>query len=195
MPHFTRASQSSPLSLRRAALAASRGENRRLLYANAFLKRTVGASCSRPTELVGDVARDENKFKYFRRVSVDALVTTYFVLARSAQVDRLRGDLQQEGIVCVGDKFSGDKSRVSCKDVMATSIHSGGLLMAGPVQVLPDRAAALAVQGVEIARGITLPLVGGANRPSGRARKGQQPSKEGQAAREFVVGMCNALFA
>ena len=128
-------------------------------------------------------------------MGIDAIVTFYFVLARSAQVDRLRGDLQQEGIVCVGDKFSGDKSRVSCKDVMATSIHSGGLLMAGPVQVLPDSAAALAVQGAEAARGITLPLVGGANRRSGKARLGQQPTKEGEAARELLVAMRKALFA
>ena len=34
-------------------------------------------------------------------------------------MDRLRGDLQQEGLVCVGDKFSGDNSRVGCKDAMA----------------------------------------------------------------------------
>jgi len=142
--------------------------------------------------LAGEVARNPAAFAYFRGVAVDRLVTTDFVLARSAQVDRLRGDLQQEGIVCVGDKFSGDKSRVSCKDVMATSIHSGGLLMAGPVQVLPDTAAALAVQAAEAARGITVP-VGGANRPGRPA--GQPPTKAGQAAREFVVAMCNALFA
>ena len=110
-------------------------------------------------------------------------------------MDRLRGDLQQEGLVCVGDKFSGDKSSVSCKGVLATSMHSGGLLKAGPAQVLPDRAAALSDEAAGAARGITLPLVGGANRPSVRALTGQQPTKEGQAAREFVVAMCNAMFA
>ena len=78
---------------------------------------------------------------------------------------------------------------------LTTSIHSGGLLMAGPVQILPDRASALAEKTVAATRGITLPLAGGANRRSGRARWGQQPTKEGEAAREFVVAMCNALFA
>ena len=84
---------------------------------------------------------------------------------------------------------------------MATSIHSGGLLMAGPVQVMPDRAAALKRGAVESARGVVLPLVGGANLLVGAKSRGRRelqtrpPKQWGEAAREFVVGMCNALFA
>ena len=191
----------SPASLRNAALAAGRGDDRSLLYSNAFLRRNVGVGAARPIELVGEVARDARAFIHFRAVAADALVTTYFVLGRAAHVDRLRGDLRQEGLVCVGDKFSGDNSRVSCKDVMATSIHSGGLLMAGPVQVMPDRAAALKRGAVESARGVVLPLVGGANLLVGAKSRGRRelqtrpPKQGGEAAREFVVGMCNALFA
>ena len=121
-------------------------------------------------------------FPYFRTVAVNALVTTYVVLGRAAHVDRLRGDLRQEGLVCVGDKFSGDNSRVSCKDVMVNSIHSGGLLMAGPVQVMPDRAAALKDRAAESSRGVGLPMAGGAARGCGR-RELRTPPRSYEARR------------
>ena len=191
--HFGR----SPLSLQKAALATGRGDDRLLLFCNSFLKRNAGVGTARPLELVGEVARNDKAFTYFRAVAVDRLVTTYFVLGRAAHVDRLRGDLRQEGLVCVGDKFSGDNSRVSCKDVMVNSIHSGGLLMAGPVQVMPDRAAALKDRAAESSRGVGLPMVArlGAGQTRRRELRASPPKKGGEAAREFVVGMCNALFA
>ena len=68
----------------------------------------------------------------------------------------------------------GRQQPVSCKDVMATSIHSGGLLMAGPVQVMPDRAAALKPRAAECARGVVLPLVGGANLLGGANSRGRR---------------------